>query len=113
MSKVFGMHMIALKPGVKAEDFERFVTEEVYPLLSLEGSENYLLKGDRGDREGKYLMVSEFESVEARDRYYPSPGEMSEELQQPLESWAVASEKWATFATPMDSIYTDYVVVGK
>jgi hypothetical protein len=113
MSKVFGMHMIALNPGVKAEDFERFVTEEVYPLLSLEGSESYLLKGDRGDREGKYLMVSEFESVEARDRYYPSPGEMSEELQQLLESWAVASEKWATFATPMDNIYTDYVVVGK
>lgn len=113
MSKVLGMHMIALKPGVKAEDFETFVTEEVYPLLALEGSDTYLLKGDRGDREGKYLMVSEFESVELRDRYYPSPGEMSEEVQQLLESWAGAFEKWATFATPLDVIYTDYVVVGK
>jgi len=32
MSKVFGMHMIALRPGVKAEDFEKFVIEEAYPL---------------------------------------------------------------------------------
>ncbi|MGD8464145.1 MAG: hypothetical protein PVI09_09790 [Anaerolineae bacterium] len=113
MSKVFGMHMIALKPGVKAEDFERFVTEEVYPLPSPEGSESYLLRGDRGDREGKYLVMYEFESVEARDRFFPSPGEMSKEAQQVFEPWAAAMEKWATLATPMDSIYTDYVSVGK
>jgi hypothetical protein len=113
MSKVFGMHMIALKPGVKAEDFEKFVTEEVYPLFSLEGSEVYLLKGDRGDREGKYLVVQEFESVEVRDRYFPSPGEMSKEAQKVFESYAVAIEKWTTLATPTDVIYTDYVVVGK
>jgi len=111
MSKVFGMHMIALRPGVKAEDFEKFVTEEVYPLPWL--SEVYLLKGDRGDREGKYLVMWEFESVEARDRLFPSPGEMSEEAQQFFESFAPVSEKWATFATPLDTISTDYVVVGK
>ena len=29
MAKVFGMHMVALKPGVKAEDFEKFVIEEI------------------------------------------------------------------------------------
>lgn len=113
MSKVFGMHMIALKPGVKAEDFEKFVTEEVYPLFSLEGTESYLLKGDRGDREGKYLVMYEFESVEVRDRFFPSPGEMSKEAQQLFESWAATSEKWDSFATPMDAISTDYVVVDK
>ncbi len=113
MSKVFGMHMIALKPGVKAEDFEKFVTKEMYPLPSLEGLKGYLLKGDRGDREGKYLMMYEFESVEARDRYFPSPGETSKEAQRFFESYAAAMEKWATFATPLDVIYTDYVVVGK
>jgi hypothetical protein len=113
MSKVFGMHMIALKPGVKAEDFEKFVTEEVYPLSSLEGWKSYLLKGDRGDREGKYLMMLEFESVEVRDRYFPSPGEMSKEAQQAFEAEAAAMEKWETFATPLSVIYTDYTVVGK
>jgi len=113
MSKVFGMHMIALRPGVKAEDFEKFVTEEVYPLLSRAGLEVYLLKGDRGDREGKYLVMWEFESVEARDRLSPSPGQMSEEAQQLFEPFAPVFEKWETFATPLDTICTDYVVVGE
>ena len=112
MSKVFSMHMIALKPGVKAEDFEKFVTE-VYPLRSLEGMKRYLLKGDRGDRVGKYLMMLEFESVEARDRLFPAPGEMSKQAQQAFEAEAVAMEKWAAFATPVGDIYTDYVVVGR
>jgi hypothetical protein len=113
MPKVFGIHTIALKPGVKAEDFERFVIEEVYPVAELEGVEMYILKGDRGDREGKYLWVMEIESVEARDRLFPSPGESSEEARQFFESYAAVLEKWDTLATPVDVIYTDYVVVGK
>ncbi len=113
MSKVFGMHMIALRPGVKAGDFEKFVTKEIYPLPSLAGMKTYLLKGDRGDREGKYLIMYEFESVEVRDRYFPSPGEASKEVQQVLGSYAAVMEKWATFATPLDEITTDYVVVGQ
>jgi len=111
MSKVFGMHMIALHPGVKAEDFEKFVIEEMYPLPW--PWEGYLLKGDRGDREGKYLVMWEIESVEARDRYFPAPGQPSEEYQQFMESHAAVLEKWATFATSLDTICTDYVVVGK
>jgi hypothetical protein len=113
MAKVFGIHMVALKPRVKAEDFEKFVTEEVYPLPWFEGIESYLLKGDRGDREGKYLWVFEIESVETRDRYFPSPGKASEEAQQFFATHAAVFEKWDTFATPINVIYTDYVVVGK
>ena len=75
--------------------------------------EIYLLKGDRGDREGKYLWIVEFASTELRRRYFPSPGEVSQEAQQVFESWAKAFEKWETFATPMNVIYTDYVVVDK
>ena len=117
MSKLFGMHMIALRPGVKAEDFEKFVAEESYSFPTPEGWKLYVLKGDRGDREGKYLVMNEFESVEARDRYYPAPGQPSEEYQQFMESHAAelqkVLEKWETFATPLDTICTDYVVVGQ
>jgi hypothetical protein len=105
--------MIALHPGVKAEDFEKFVMEEMYPVPNLEGLKYYLLKGDRGDREGKYLWMIEFESVEARDRLFPFPGEMSKEAQQYIEAQAAVFEKWATFATPIDVISTDYVAVGR
>ena len=113
MSKVFGMHMISLRPGVKAEDFEKFVLEEMYPVPNFEGWKEYLLKGDRGDREGKYLWMIEIESVETRDRVFPAPGELSKEAQQFLEAQAAVFEKWATMATAMDSISTDYVVIGK
>ncbi|HUT20451.1 MAG TPA: hypothetical protein VM366_14945 [Anaerolineae bacterium] len=114
MAKVFGMHMIALKPGVKAEDFEKFVVEEVYPVYeALPYVDTYLLKGDRGDREGKYLAMFEFASVEARDQAFPSTGEMSEEMLKFVEALAALAEKWETFATPVDVISTDYVVVGK
>jgi len=120
MAKVFGMHMITLRPGVKEEDFEKFVTEEMYPLPTFEGVKNYLLKGDRGDREGKYLVMSEFESVEARDRMVPSPDQPSEEAQKFQEAHAAefekVLEKWATFSASIfgeNTIYTDYVVVGK
>ena len=55
----------------------------------------------------------EIESVEVRDRFFPSPGEASEEAQQFLAAQAAVLEKWATFATPVDIISTDYVVVGE
>lgn len=114
MSKVFAIRMIALKPGVKAEDYEKFVTEEVYPLSWPKGMKVHLLKGDRGDREGRYLWMYEFESIEARDRLFPSPDadEASEEFQQFIEATAAVSEKAMTFAIG-GGIYTDYVVVGK
>jgi hypothetical protein len=33
MAKVFGMHMIGLRPGVKGEDFETFFREKVAPVM--------------------------------------------------------------------------------
>ena len=113
MSRLFGMHMVAPRTGAKADEFERFVGEELDPQLRKVGWNAYLLKGDRGDREGKYLWMWEFESVKARDRLFPAPGEMSKEALQFLGDQAAVMEKWATFATVPDVISTDYVVVSK
>ena len=122
MAKVFGIHMITLRPGVDEQEFEKFVAEEMYPLygsIGPSGWEFYLLKGDTGDREGKYLWLWEIESLEALRRIYPSPNELSEEGQQWFESHpelAEILEKWSTFSPSVpgeNTIYTDYVVVGK
>jgi hypothetical protein len=112
MSKVFGMHTIALKPGVKAEDFEKFMEGVLSAPSPMAGVEMHLLKGDRGDREGKYLWLIEFASLEARQRYFPAPGESTAEAQQILAGMAKTFEKWDNYATPIDVIYTDYVTVG-
>ena len=114
-AKVYGMHMIALKPGVTGEQFERFFIEKVYPNWKVPGWEVSLLKGDRGDREGRYLVLVEIDSVERRDRDAPEHGTLSEEFQQHMEPLEEVFEEWGRLATvPGEStIYTDYYVVGK
>ena len=120
MTRVFGMHEIELHPGVKEEDFENFVLNEmstgpIYPGWSMR-----LLKGDRGARKGKYLMLVDIESVEARDRFSPAPHQSSEETnqfdQEHKEEMESLFQKWGTFS-PTDfgqhPNYTDYLVLEK
>ena len=114
MARLFGIHEIELHSGVKPDDFGRFVVEEVIGSQPLPGVVMRVLKGDRGDREGKYLLMMEFESTELRDRYFPAPDQVSEEAQRYLESTKPMAEKWATLGTVLgtgEDVYTDYVVV--
>lgn len=115
MPKVYGIHTIALRPGVTEEEFERFVKEEVSAVEAMPGWKGYLLKGDRGERAGKYLWVYEIESVEVRDRAAPSETEFSAEAMQYFEShpeFGRVMEKFAKLTNGLPSLFsTDYVVV--
>ena len=73
MAKLYGAHTIVLKPGVSAAEFERFVREEWRPA-ELPGITTSVLKGDRGERAGAYVMLFEFEDAAVRDRYWPPAG---------------------------------------
>jgi hypothetical protein len=80
----------------------------------LPGWKTHLLKGDRGARAGKYLVLFEIESLEARDRYFPRPGEESEEFtrffeQHPDAAAALEKLHWGRSA----DITTDYVAVAE
>ena len=116
MAKVFGLHELELKPGVNEKEFETFVTDEVTPLYQrVPGQVAYLMKGDRGERTGKYALVIEIESLEVRDRIYPPKGdswELSEEFEQALEDTGPIRDKLATFVVvDFPGIFTDYVMV--
>jgi len=106
MAKVFGIHTIELRSGVKDEEFEKYVLEEV-AALTFEGCQIHLLKGDKGQRVGKYVLLFEIESVEARSRAFGAPGgppvEYSEQVVKALEKRRALSM----------SSFTDYVVVGE
>ena len=109
MTKVFGIHPFMLKQGVNPEAFEQFVREAVPNLPILNGVTLSILKGDRGDRARQYLMLIETESVEIRDRYWPSPNTLSDEAKRLLE----ALGKWGAFTDgPGSPVSTDYVVIA-
>jgi hypothetical protein len=118
MAKVFGVHEIELRPGVTAEEFERFLAQEYAPAEAPPpaGLKVYHLKGDRGERAGKYLVLIEIDSVETRDHYFPAPGELSAAAQQYFdqrsESQQALDAKMDTLVTPVGEIYTDYVVIA-
>ena len=117
MPKVFGLHEIELQPAVEPDEYERFFAEEIVPTFELPGWKIHLLKGDRGVRNGKYLVFFEIESLEARDRYFPRPGEGSEEFTQFFEQHpeaAAAVDKWQKLSPhgSENEISTDYVAVA-
>ena len=118
MAKVFGIHMIALRPDVKAEDFETFVAEEANQTQNYPGVNGYTLKGIKGDREGRYLVLIEIESVETFERFISTDGTETEAAKQWKSNNPEAAkrnaeliEKWNTFAHGFGVIYTDYIEV--
>ncbi len=115
MSKVYGMHRLTLKPGADAEEFER-VVQECYPALDRIPDMRWrLLKGYEGDRQGKYLALYEFDSVERLRSYIPvHMGEGSEEFEAMLDPIRPDLERIAGFLVSIsDPACTDYVVVGE
>ena len=110
MAKVLGVSEVDLNPGVSAQEFEQFLTETLPQLPKGAGIKLYFLKADRGDRNGKYLQVIEMDSVETRDRYWPNPGQPSEEGAR-LAPPAEVLEGFQRFTAP-SNIFTDYVVIA-
>jgi hypothetical protein len=109
MAGVLGVHTLELQEGVQAADFEKFVIEEYFPALPvsrIDGVTMSLLKGERGDRAGKYLLIFEIDNLVLRDRYFPGHNRPSEEaavLIAPLRSLA---GRWSRFVSASK---TDYV----
>ncbi len=110
--RVVALREITLKSGVNVQEFERYFSD-VYARTTAEripGLQIYLLRGERGDRKDKYLMVWEFDSLVRRNEYFPQP--------------AVASERWTQLTQNMPQFeldkylepaegdrYTDYLVL--
>jgi hypothetical protein len=120
MTRVFGMHEIELNPGVNEEDFENFFLNEVAKAPAYPGWSVRLLKGERGVRQGKYLVLVDIDSVEARDRFSPAQNQTSEEANQfdreHKDEMEPVFQKWTTFS-PTDLgqnlNFTDYLVLEK
>jgi hypothetical protein len=114
MAKVLGIREVELNPGVSAEEFERFAVDAVARVPQGSGLRIYVVKGDRGDKAGTYLWITEIDSVEVRDRYWPAPDQPSEEGVK-LSPPADVMEQWQRLVAPGTAGtygFTDYVEVS-
>jgi hypothetical protein len=80
MGKLFAVHEFELRPNASEAEFEQLV-KELLALPQYSGTHTYICKGNRGERDGKYVMVAEIDSVATRDRYWPAHGQLSDEAQ--------------------------------
>lgn len=115
MSRVLGVHEIELKPGTDPEGFER-TAAEIVSSAQPEGWRTLVLKGDRGPRSGKYLMIFEIDSLEARDRLYPEEGHANQEEDERFDrehpESAAAWERLSAMIVDLN-VATDYVVIAE
>jgi len=114
MAKVFGMHTLELQPGCDENEFEEFMRNDFIPSYSrVPGQTAHLLKGDRGERTGKYLVLIELESPERRDQIYPSEGGVADDVVQLVGDIEMLVSKVRSFLVEFpDSGFTDYVTVS-
>src|SRR5450759_3262688 len=99
MAKVFSIHTMELREGVSEEDFEKLFLEKLVQTWSKTGCNGHILKGDRGQRKGKYVVILELPNVEMRNRIFPvEGGGRSEESAQSLgPEWDAVLQKMNTF----------------
>jgi len=112
-SPVISLREFELKRGVKPEEFEAFARKELAHALSTEqpGTRLRVLKGDRGDRKGRYILLWEFESVAARNECFPREGAGSSATFKPAwKRMKLTLEKFSRFVREKED-YTDYVAV--
>ena len=110
MSKVFGIHMIRLHPGVNKDDFEKYWTEQIKHLNTRDWNW-YLLKGVKGDRKGQYLLLAEV-NAEVYDREQREPQQPSEAEAAKVEKFMEGWGKYSGSHVAENTIYTDYITVG-
>lgn len=80
MPKVFGIREVELRPDADPDEYERFCREELLPQIDLDGWNVHLLRGDVGQRAGRFAWLFEIESTDARERYFPTYDQPSEEM---------------------------------
>ena len=112
MAKIVSVREFALNPGVKPEDFEQAIRQELANAPDLPGWKASLGKGDRGAQVDNYLFMWEIESVERRDEVAPVPRQPSEEGRRYIDATATLWQTLNEMATPAWTVFTDYVVIA-
>jgi hypothetical protein len=113
-SPVLSMREFELRPGVNAAEFEQFVQGEMVETVArnVKGMKIQILKGDRGQRKGAYLLIWEFDSVTTRNQFFPREGGMGgPPFREAWDHIKTVMGKFRSYTSGLGD-YTDYVVVS-
>ena len=112
-SKIYSIHKMELRDDVTGEELEAFFNERFFPNWDIPGWNSFLVKGDRGERKGRYALIHEIESVEMRDRYFPEPDQATDLWERYTEGLEeISAELDELVSVYLGEVYTDYYVVG-
>ena len=101
MAKVLSLQEVELHPHADEREFQHVVLHELAPFYRQMAWEVRLLKGNRGARNGQYLLIFEIPSVSERDRLVPQEGTLSEEGKEIFAASGPVWEKLNALATQL------------
>jgi len=109
---VIGVHNfnITLQPDVTMNQFLEFWVNKMMPEMekAWPGAKQIIMKGDRGEHKYKFATITYFESIEQRDKLYPTEGD-PEDATIP-EVLVPTFEELGKYLLSWEDEYTDYVI---
>jgi hypothetical protein len=111
---VLGIHTytFTLNPDVTLNQFLDFMMNKYIPETdkNFPGSKMYVLSGDRGERKNQIALMTVFESIQVRDKYYPSADKTSPEADAASGKMKTITEEMMKFIVDYTPVYTDWVI---
>jgi len=100
-----------LEEGMTFVQFEKFFLEEYIPALekNFPVTEFHLLKGERGERTGKYTEMIIFDSLEERNRWWPESGKSTEATKKAFDNMRELQDRMQKMIA--NATFTDYLVL--
>jgi hypothetical protein len=108
--QILSIAEIELADGVDTGEFERFALEEYLPAVAALGLRVSLLRGIRGERDQRYVLIEEFDSIEHRNRLFPGSQTPSLEVSRWVETHQALARVWN--ARIASARMTHYEVLG-
>lgn len=100
---------ITPEEGMTPEEFEKFYVEEYGPsyMKHFQGTQFCVLKGERGERTGKYTELTVLKSMAEYNKWVTADGMLSEKAKQAFSDMGEIQERME----PMYSWYRNYTYV--
>lgn len=118
ISRVIGIHNLALREGITAKQFERFIAKNAQRIEDYPDWKFRLLKGERGNRLDQYVVMMEIASLSALEVFYPEPDRATAQATKFAKAHRDTKqmyEEWKQLASFSGSpqLYTDYLCVAQ